>query len=148
MLLQYVDTILSLRLATHLSTTLTAPPCFYDSAIAGSQTADIRFALRLAAETGLDCEGHVAMAQADIQAFYDHIQMTLILCWLLQQGIDIVTACAVVKLTVLPVVLLPAGSVLVDIAVRSMALENCNTVGRTPIADVIKTIHDDLQPLG
>ena len=117
-LLQVADALLPILLERHLTTVLpSAPGCL----VAGrpfTQVLDITHGLQSVLEKGLDEFGAAAVAQCDIQQYYDSLPLLRIFLWLIDKGVPAILVAAALRHQVCPQVVLVAGSARVPIMAR------------------------------
>ena len=113
--MQVVDVLLPRVLSQLVEDACPAIPGCFVGARPGTQSLDIAHGLQSIIEKGLDDKGHAAIAQADIEKYYDSLDALLLVQWLLQNGTPLPLCSSILRHQMLPQLQLRIGSVKVPI---------------------------------
>ena len=119
-LLQIVDAGLATYLHQRLDSLLPPVPGCFVAARPGTQALEVAHGLHLVIEKGLDTKSKAAVAQADIQAFYDSMRMLKIGLWLCIRGVPPEAVACMLRHQMLPEVTLHMGAASAAIRGRSV----------------------------
>jgi hypothetical protein len=140
-ILQVADVIVADRIHSFISRTLVAPKGCWVGALPKTQPLEITHGLQSVIEKGLDDRGAAAVAQADIEKYYDSLPVVLVAQWLEHHGFCRSWCAAAVRMQLLPSVELAAGSVTVSIGHRSAGSLTGSRVagalGRVPVEETM-----------
>ena len=143
--LQVLDALLPASFENLMNQALpTVPECFI-GARPGTQCLDIAHGLQTIIEKGLDKFGAAAVAQADIEKYYDSLPTLRIARWLIAHGAACSHAACLIRHQMCPHVILKCGDVEVEIANRTVGgLTGSRTAGFLGRIPVEATIADRL----
>ena len=99
---------------------------------------DIAHGIRSAVEKALDNKSQGAVAQMDIQPYYDSLDALLLCRWLEEQGVPKHICATSLRLQLLPQVFLNSGGLRVPIALRTLG-----TLTGSRIAGVLGRIPEE-----
>ena len=143
--LQVCDCILSSLLDPIIDTACPHVPGTFVGARPRTQVLDIAHGLHLVIEKALDGHSRGAIAQEDIEKFYDSISLLRVARWLVNNGAPHALAACVLRQQLLPQVVLNAGGVAVPIRNRSTGSLTGSRVagamGRVPVESTIRDRH-------
>lgn len=116
--LQIIDALIPIVLESFLEQHL--PPSLeaFVGARQKTQCLDIAHALQTVIEKGIDDHGNAAIAQQDIQQFYDSLPLLRICCWMVARGLSWAWAACVLRVQLLPRVTLRSGAAVAAIVNR------------------------------
>ena len=139
--MQVLDVLLPMAVSGLISEVL--PPqrdCFI-GALPKTQCLDVAHGLQCIIEKGLDEHGSAALAQSDIEKYYDSLPVLAIMRWLVQKGLHPGTAACLVRHQMCPHVLLACGSSEVAIKGRSIGgltgSRIAGLLGRIPVESIV-----------
>ena len=150
--MQVLDVCLPLSLGSQLDTLLPNVPGCFVGARPKTQCLDIAHGLQSIIEKGLDDFGAAAVAQSDIEKYYDSLPILTIMAWLVQHGVSPAHAACFVRHQMCPRVVLKCGSCEAVIAKRTIGgLTGSRTagfLGRIPVEAIIADRRSHWQRLG
>ena len=127
------------------------PECFV-GAIPGTQCLDAALGLQSVIEKGLDNFGAAAVAQSDIEKYYDSLPILRIMRWLTSRGVPANAAACAVRHQMCPTVVLKVGSSEVKIGGRTVGgmtgSRTAGFLGRVPVEAIIAERHSHWKPHG
>ena len=147
-----LDRVLTELLTPFVDSTFPGIPGIFSGGQPHAQVKDIGSAVWLTIEKGLDMRSSAAVAQMDIQTYFDHLPLLLICRWCERQGFDTSIIAAATSLQLFVLVLFWVGS--------ASALVGCRTRGgftganlalnlsRILVESAIRALLPQLQPLG
>ena len=139
-ILQLADVILAGAVRDWIAGVLPCPVSCFEGAVAHTQPLDIAHGLSLAIEKGLDDHSQLGIAQADVQQYYDSLNVVQLALWLHHEGMAAPWAAAIVRLQMLPVIYVTAGECRAAVGVRSAGSLTGSRVagalGRIPLLSV------------
>ena len=151
-LLNIIDALLVVLLEPFLETLLVVPGSCWIGGRKYTQVLDITHGLTAVIEKSMDLESAGAVAQADIQQYYDSLVLLLVCRWLEERGVPGALLAAVLRHQMLPNILVEVGGSEVAIDGRS---ERCLTgsriaglMSRIPPVDVIQLKHEEWKSRG
>ena len=118
--LQVVDALLPILLRDFLATQLPATPETFVGAQPKTQCLDIAHSLHLVIEKGIDMHGAGAIAQSDIQQFFDSIPLLKICLWMVSRGCSWMLAACVLRHQLLPKITLRVGAAHFEVHQRTI----------------------------
>ena len=105
-MLSLADSLLPNRLLLFVDSILKPGNNMFLGGLHGTQCLDISTAAHLVVEKGLDIKSQAAIAQADMEKYYYHLNPVAIARYLISRGCDVSLACSCVKAQMLPSVTL------------------------------------------
>ena len=140
--MQILDVVLPSSLEPYVNMLLPPVPDCFIGARPKTQCLDIAHGLQSVLEKGLDKFGDAAVAQCDIEKFYDSLPVLLIMRWLVSRGVPASRVACVVRHQMCPrVVLQFGGSEEVTVSNRTIGgLTGSRTagfLGRIPVEAII-----------
>jgi len=139
--MQVIDVVLPLSLESKISEVLpNLPECFV-GARPKTQCLDVAHGLQSVIEKGLDDFGASAVAQCDIEKYYDSLPVLKIMWWLVDNGVAPGHAACLVRHQMCPQVVLKCGSAEAVVKNRTVGgLTGSRTagfLGRIPVESII-----------
>ena len=117
----------------------------------GTQALEIAHGLHLVLEKGLDSKSRAAIAQQDIQSFYDTMRLLRIVKWLEHHGVPAPDVECLWRHQLIPEVVLHIGSVQVAVGNRCMGgltgSPVAGVLGRVPVESMIASRHQHQRSL-
>jgi hypothetical protein len=127
------------------------PECFI-GAVPGTQCLDVAHGLQSVIEKGLDNFGAAAVAQSDIEKYYDSLPMLRIIRWLTSRGVPAPLAACALRHQMCPTVVLKIGSSEVKIGGRTIGgmtgSRTAGFLGRIPVEAIIEDRLGHWKPYG
>ena len=118
----------------------------------GTQCLEIAHSLQMVIEKGMDMKSCAAIAQQDVQTFYDTLRMLRIAKWLQNRGLNPGLTACLLRHQLLTQVVLRSGALAIPITNRSVGgltgSRLAGALGRVPIEDVIELRHDHWKKWG
>ena len=144
-IMQILDVLLPSYIEDFVSRALpTIPECFV-GARPGTQCLDIAHGLQTIIEKGLDNFGAAAVAQSDIEKYYDSLPVLRVVRWLIAHGVPSSLATCLTRHQMCPHVILKCGSVDVPIGARTVGgltgSRIAGFLGRIPVEAIIADRH-------
>jgi len=140
-LLQIFDALLSSWIHDTLGCILPSPPVLWEGAVAGTQCLDIATTCHIGQEKILDSHSQGCVVQADIQRFYDSIDLHKCISFIVERGADPAKALAVILCQLYVPVSVTLLQRTVNLGVRTIgALTGSRTAGaiaRIPVIDAM-----------
>jgi hypothetical protein len=147
-LLVLIDYILARRVTMIVEQVFGNTVGAYIGAKRGTQVTEAVGGIVLAIEKGLDSQGRVALADYDIQNFYDTIDPILLARWWVSQRLPVALIASVLRTLLLPAVTLKATGVSVKLLQRTCGLYTGSrlaaALGQIPVRDVVSHAYADL----
>jgi hypothetical protein len=151
-LLEIADAILANKVNEFINSHFAPLEGVYHGAVKGTQTAEIAGGFTLAVERGADCFGKVAIADCDLQKFYDMLDPLIFHRWAISHGMDIGLATSVLRFVALPTISLTSGGAQVSVVARTRGFFTgsrvAGAVGRIPLHDSIDVAYEEIASLG
>ena len=117
-----------------------------------TQVAELTKGLTLCVEKGLDSQGQIGIADADVQQFYDSVDMIIVFRWWLNRSLPPHVIATALRILVLPKVLLKCCGATVTPGRRTVGLftgsRTAAAIGRIPILDVFLQKQAELRTNG
>ena len=128
--MQVLDVLLLDSFDDLLSTLLPEAPGCFIGARPRTQCLDIAHGLQTVIEKGLDNSGAAAIAQADIEKYYDSLPVLRIARWLVDHGVSAHHVACLVRHQMCPGIVLKSGSIEFELADRTVGgLTGSRTAG-------------------
>jgi len=148
-----LDVILSQRILKFVDQVLPDDPAVFVAARPKTQPLDITFALSLAVERALDNFSRGGLAQADVEQYYDTIDVLAIAMWLVSRGFPLADAAAAARRQMLPRLANTVGATTtISIPARAVgSLTGSRTAGalaRVPVEETMAAIRREAVPRG
>ena len=144
-IMQVVDVLLPELLASTVDQACPPIPGCFVGARPGTQALDIAHGLQAIIEKGLDDKSRSAVAQADIEKYYDSLDPILLVQWLLQHGASLAACGSILRHQMQPQVYLRIGNVRIPIHGRCVGCLTGSRVagflGRIPVESTISERH-------
>ena len=151
-LLNVIDALLPVMLEPYFSKLLQVPRSSWIGARKQMQILDITHGLTTVIEKALDQDSAGALAQADIQQYYDTVVLLLVCRWLEERGVPDRLLAMVLRHQMLPTVVINVGSSRATITGRSIgSLTGSRVAGvmsKIPPIDVIQLRSCDWEAYG
>jgi hypothetical protein len=139
--MQILDVLIPMGLETQVRELLPSIPECFVGAISGTQCLDVAHGLQSVIEKGLDSFGAGAVAQSDIEKYYDSLPILRIMRWLTSRGVPATEAACAVRHQMCPKVVLKIGSSEVIIAGRTVGgmtgSRTAGFLGRIPVESIM-----------
>ena len=143
--MQVLDAVLLDAYENLLSVILPAVPGCFVGARPRTQCLDIAHGLQTVIEKGLDNFGAAAVAQADIEKYYDSLPVLRIARWLVSNGTPACHAACLVRHQMCPRIVLRSGTIEFELGNRTVgALTGSRTaglLGRIPVEAILVDRH-------
>ena len=140
-LMQLIDTWVPILLHDFLASVLPSVPECFVGARPRTQCPDIAHALQSVMEKGLDDHSNAAVAQRDIEKYYDSLPVLLLVQWLVDRGLSINLALCLLRHQLCPLVTISVGSSQVAISGRTIGgltgSRVAGLLGRIPVEDIM-----------
>ena len=142
-LAEVIDVILAARVHTLIERNLPTPSCCFIGGRPRTQPMDIAHTLQCCIEKSLDLRSQGAIAQGDIQQFYDSLPMLKIFEWLIQADAGDALAAAVMRHQLVGTVFICLPAAIVTAAVHSRCVGGltgsrvAGAGGRIPVEQTI-----------
>ena len=142
--MELCDIIISSRLHRYFDRILLLPPdcsCFI-GARPKTQPMDIAHTLQTTIEKALDLRSEGAIGQMDIRQFYDSLPMFLLLCWMIQNDVDLPTVFVCFRHQLFTTVLVSLPDTDFTAEIRNRAIGGltgsrvAGALGRIPVEDM------------
>jgi len=150
--MQILDVLIPSCLERHVRELLPSVPECFVGAVPGTQCLDIAHGLQSVIEKGLDNFGAAAIAQSDIEKFYDSLPILRIMRWLTSRGVPANAAACAVRHQMCPTVVLKVGSSEVKIGGRTVGgmtgSRTAGFLGRIPVEAIIADRRSHWRPHG
>ena len=140
-IMQVLDVILSIAMQTEVDALLPGVPECFVGARPKTQCLDVAHGLQAVIEKGLDRFGNAAVAQCDIEKYYDSLTVLRIIRWLISKGVPHSHAACLLRHQMCPRVILRCGSAEVCIPNRTAGgltgSRIAGLLGRVPVESII-----------
>jgi hypothetical protein len=139
--MQILDVLIPSALEVHVRRLLPSVPECFVGAVSGTQCLDVAHGLQSVIEKGLDNFSAAAVAQSDIEKYYDSLPVLRIMRWLTSRGVPAPLAACAVRHQMCPAVVLKVGSSEVKIGGRTVGgmtgSRTAGFLGRIPVEAII-----------
>ena len=139
--MQILDVLIPSTLENHVRTLLPCVPECFVGAIPGTQCLDVAHGIQSVIEKGLDKFGAAAVAQSDIEKYYDSLPTLRIMRWLTARGVPAPLAACALRHQMCPTIVLKVGSSEVKIGGRTVGgmtgSRTAGYLGRIPVEAII-----------
>jgi hypothetical protein len=150
--MQLMDVLLPQFFDSQLVRHLPSIPGCFTGARPRTQCLDIAHGLQMVIEKGLDDFGNAALAQCDIEKYYDSLPTLLIMQWLVDKGAEPAHAACLVRHQMCPKVVLCTGCIQVPIGNRTVGgltgSRTAGMLGRIPVESIVCDRHPHWQKFG
>ena len=145
-LMQVLDALIPLHVSHIIERAMPAQMSCFIGALPKTQCLDVAHGLQFIIEKGLDDYGRGALAQADIEKYYDSLPVLSIVRWLCRQGLQENVAACILRHQMCPKVVLACGATDVPLPGRCIGgltgSRTAGILGRIPVESIAADRHE------